>query len=313
MLDSLDKNMNGKSYRIYAFVLDNESFEILSKLDKPNVILINPDDFEDSTLRRLRVERSIAEYCWTCTSHSIYFLFKKLNLSMCTYIDADLYFYSDPTALIDELGKDSVLITLHRFSWVYKWLYSRLAGKYCVQFMTFRNNKDGLEALTWWKDKCVNWCFARYEDGKFGDQLYLNDWCHRFNGIHVLKNEGALGPWSIVLNYKVSQNQKHIYVKNYFSKRNYNLVFYHFSYLKFYYDRRKVKFLDLGSFFFKKTFIKMLYAPYVFELLSVSEKLEIDYKTFFLNYSDLSRADLKTKLRGLFGISIYKLSFILNN
>ena len=33
----------------------------------------------------------------------------------------------------------------------------------------------GLKALKWWRDRCLEWCYARIEDGKFGDQFYIED------------------------------------------------------------------------------------------------------------------------------------------
>lgn len=314
MLDSLQQEMGDKKYIIYVFTLDKESYEILFKLRKPNLVIIKHEDFEDSTLRRLKLERSVAEYCWTCTSHSIYFCLSKFRISACTYIDADLFFFSDPSILVDELGVDSVLITLHRFSLVYRWIYSKLAGNYCVQFITFRNNKEGMKVLTWWKSKCVDWCYARYEDGKFGDQLYLNDWTTRFTGVHVLKHEGALGPWSIFMNYNIFSKNNRILVRRMFTENTYPLVFYHFSYLKYYIDQFGTEYVDFGSFLFSHGFIKSFYLPYMSALFSVSSALKSSNTGInFLNCSNFESTNLKVKLRKLFRISIYRLVDILKN
>jgi hypothetical protein len=56
--------------------------------------------------------------------------------------------------------------------------------------MCFRRDERGLSVLRWWRDRCNEWCYARLEDGKFGDQKYLDDWPTRFPGISVAKNIG---------------------------------------------------------------------------------------------------------------------------
>ena len=70
------------------------------------------------------------------------------------------------------MGDKSILLTKHRYSPQYN--KELKAGKYCVQFVTFKNDARALEALIWWRDRCLEWCYNRFEDGKFGDQLYLS-------------------------------------------------------------------------------------------------------------------------------------------
>ena len=163
----------GGNFHLYIFAFDDISLSVLRQLNLKNVTVISLQEFEDEELLKIKPTRSKGEYCWTCSSSTILYCLEHFNLSHCTYVDADLYFYSNPQVLVDEMGDKSVLITLHNYAPEYD--RTKTSGKYCVQFVTFRNDAEGLKVLKWWRSVCLDWCYARMEDGKFGDQKYLDD------------------------------------------------------------------------------------------------------------------------------------------
>jgi hypothetical protein len=65
--------------------------------------------------------------------------------------------------------------------------------------MTFRNTEPASRVLKWWQERCIEWCYAREEDGKFGDQKYLDDWPQRFSAeVHILsQTERTVAPWNV--------------------------------------------------------------------------------------------------------------------
>jgi len=149
--------------------MDDVTLETLTKMGLEKTSLIAISDFEDEELQRIKPSRTVAEYCWTCTpSLPLYVLKKEPALDMITYLDADLFFYSDPSPIYKEFGNNSIMIIEHRFPEHLKHLEAN--GIYNVQMLVFRNNDSGRECLEWWQERCNEWCFYRLEDGKLGDQ-----------------------------------------------------------------------------------------------------------------------------------------------
>lgn len=259
MYESLKLHSSDK-FHLYCFAFDEKSHEILVKLNLSNMTVISLTEFENEALLNIKSSRSKGEYCWTCTSSTIKYCIERFNLPHCTYIDADMIFYADPSILVDEMGENSILLTEHRYTPKYN---SAIAsGIYCVQFITFKNDLDGLTALNWWTNSCIEWCYNRYEDGKFGDQKYLDDWTTRFNGVHVLKHKGGgVAPWNIQ-QFKLSQSINKYTIEEISSKQKYNLIFFHFHHIKFIGD----KIGEFGTYSLSASLIKLLYKPYILQL-----------------------------------------------
>src|SRR6478736_3362800 len=187
-------------FRLRVFCMDSSTKEILDRLELPRLTAIGLDELEahDRELLAVKPTRTQVEYCWTATPVvCAYALETEPGLEAITYLDADLMFFRDPEPIWHELGDDSVLIVPHRYAPQWE-PHEETSGTYNVEFMTFRRDERGLEALHWWRDRCLEWCFFRFEDGKMGDQKYLDDWPERFAGVHVLEHPGAgLAPWNV--------------------------------------------------------------------------------------------------------------------
>ncbi|HET6244975.1 MAG TPA: glycosyl transferase [Bacteroidia bacterium] len=259
MYRSLEKSCG--DFHLYIFAFDDNSFNILNKLKLEKATIIPLADFENDRLLAVKPTRTKAEYCWTCTSSTILYVIEKYNVSHCTYLDADLYFYQDPKILIQEMGNNSILITEHR----YPPKFNRIStsGIYCVQFITFLNDEYGMEALRWWSNACIEWCYDRYEDGKFGDQKYLDDWTTRFKGVHVLQHlGGGLASWNVEQYPFVSRKANIITFIHKKDNSKFEAVFYHFHHVRFF----KNDIVDLGWRHPTMPVVNNLYVPYIKEL-----------------------------------------------
>lgn len=207
---------------LYIMAFDRECYEKLQSLNLKKTIICQLEDFETKELLNIKKSRTKAEYCWTCGPSVIEFFIDKYNLDNCTYLDSDLMFVNSPQIIFDEFNDNtSVAITEHFHEEV-------LGGRYCVQFMYFKNDVYGREALGWWKNKCIEWCYAKFENGKYGDQKYLDDFPVLFQNVYIVKNRGAgIAPWNMNM-YQYQQSENALVYKSV----RYDCVFFHFHGIK---------------------------------------------------------------------------------
>lgn len=217
-------------FRLWVLCLDNEAHDILTKLAYPEIIPLHLEELEhgDAPLVQAKGNRSRVEYYFTLTPIlPRWILTNSSDVEMITYIDADLYFFSDLTPLFDELGGGPVMIIEHRFPPRLKAKGFERVGRFNVGWLTFRNNREGLACLERWREQCIEWCYDRTEDGKFADQKYLDDWPGEFPSLVILQHPGGnVAPWN---------------AENYLFRSSGNgavtvdgtpLIFYHFQGLK---------------------------------------------------------------------------------
>lgn len=187
-----------KNHTLWILCVDDEAHRAMTQLSLPNVRLLQLSQLETEDLLRVKPGRSKGEYCWTLTPFAPRFVFESdPNVSRVTYIDADIWFRKDPAPIFEEFensGK-AVLITDHAYAPEND--QSATSGQYCVQFVTFER-VEGEAVRDWWEKRCIEWCYGRFEDGKFGDQKYLDVWPTLFKPkVHVLMNkELCLAPWN---------------------------------------------------------------------------------------------------------------------
>lgn len=257
MYQSLLKNCD--NFHLYVYAFDDATYQYLNNLKFEHLTVISLKDFENEDLLRIKPTRTAGEYCWTCSSSTIDYSINHFNLDNCTYVDADMLFYSDPRVLIEEMGSNSVLITPHRYTAAYD--QSLVSGKYCVQFMTFKNTNEGMAVLNWWKNACIDWCYGRVEDGKFGDQKYVDEFQTRFAGVHELKHlGGGIAPWNVQQYSFISKDGKFIGTET-SSGNKFELIFFHFHGLKFY--ENDIVGLTGELYEINKTIQSDVYFPYI--------------------------------------------------
>lgn len=258
MYESLVKQDN--DFHLYVIAFDSTTNRVLREMKFERMTIVSLSEFEDEKLLSVKPSRTKTEYCWTCTSSVILYCIKKFNLPGCIYVDADIYFYRSPKELLMEMPNNQhVMITSHRYTRYYD--QSKASGTYCVQFMYFDNSEKSIGLLTWWRERCLEWCFNRIEDGKFGDQKYLDHWVADHDFVWELKHlGGGLAPWN-VQQYRFDTNFIGREVK---SGRTFAPVFYHYHGLKFYQYGKVI--LAPNTYCISHSVKTIFYQPYIAQL-----------------------------------------------
>lgn len=265
---------NCHNFKLLILCMDEEVFHILSCLNYKEITLIRINELEayETKLMEAKSNRSRIEYYFTCTSVLPLFIFesKCKGLDQITYIDADLFFYSDPEVIFDEIGENSIAIIEHHFPERFR--SHEKYGKFNVGILSFRSTDEGLSCLKDWSSLCLDWCYDRLEGEKYADQKYLDVWPSRYKSLIVLKNRGVnVAPWNIP-GSTIQRIQNEVYINNV------RLVVYHFHGLKFinrflintglgYYLQYNSKLIRIG-----------IYRPYINSLLTVEDVLLKPYR-----------------------------------
>ena len=197
LYESLERHC--AAFSLWVLCFDEAAFTALSKLGLRHLRPISMRDFEDADtdLKSAKENRSAIEYFFTCTPSLPRFVFaRNPAVESITYVDADLFFFSDPEPIYAELSHSSIGIISHRFAPKFRHLADH--GEYNVGLLYFRNNQEGLQCLDWWRQRCLEWCYDRVEGCRFADQKYLDCWPTLFKSVKIIQHKGVnLAPWNI--------------------------------------------------------------------------------------------------------------------
>lgn len=266
-------------FKLYVFAFDQKCEEILRNEDKENLIVISLQEFETEEMLRIKQERTMAEYCWTCSPLTIQYVLNTYHEPICTYIDADMMFFSSPQRVFDEMKSKgcSVLIVPHRYATreEEKRAYDTV-GAYCVEFNTFINNDNGRRVLKWWSDRCLEWCYYSVPGTTewYGDQKYLNKFEELFDGVFVCTHYGVgIAPWNVklVLPEDVSVYPPTIKVLS--SGEVFPIVIYHFESVAF----LTKHILNVSSHMNSRELHKVTYDVYVEKIVAARKYIKQKY------------------------------------
>jgi hypothetical protein len=177
------------AFRLHVLCLDAPTFELLGRIRHPELAPVPLARLEaaDPELAAVKPARSTLEYYYTLTAAWPRYLLRNVaELDLLTYLDADQCFFSDPEPVFAELGEASLCLVPHRTVSGRDEAY----GKYNTGWMTYRRDAAGQACLEWYREQCLAWCHERFEDGRYADQKYLEQFAARFPGVVEIAHKG---------------------------------------------------------------------------------------------------------------------------
>lgn len=253
------------SAHIHVLCLDDATYDVMASSNE-NVSLIHIDELlsADPEFALARENRTQIEWYFTATSCLVnYITQKNPNIQNLYYLDSDLYFYSSIQPLLDESKNASAQVIEHRFSPQMQHLL--VYGRFNVGWIGFSTTDEGLSLIKNYRNLCIDWCYDKLEDERYGDQKYLDQWPKNYPNCVVSAHRGAnVATWNIT-GRTLSVRSDDFYIDED------PLIFYHFQ---------GVARMKSGNYVVKgdplnfDNYFELLYAPYLKELGEIEREYD---------------------------------------
>ncbi len=253
-------------FRLYVLAMDDEAERILLDLSLDKIIVIPISKITAIKKYGLEDRMTFGQICWTCQPFLIEYILEYFMLDDVIYLEADLFFFSNPNTLAGELNFFSVSLVPHKINGDFS--KAKKSGIYCVQFNLFKNDETGLTILEDWKKNSL--LYSKKKKDSYPGQTCMNHWPEFSSSVRVVDNVGAgVAPWNVG-DYLIQELQDKIYVNDK------ELIFYHFHELAFL-DRNKI-FISTQQLSSRN--IKIIYMPYIKRLNKILSLMEGRYKNY---------------------------------
>ncbi|MGJ7913606.1 glycosyltransferase [Neobacillus sp. LXY-1] len=270
LYNSLEKH--DKDFEFFMICLHEEAKKIFEKMNLAHATIISMEEIEkeDKTLLSVKNSRNDKEYIWTSKASICLFLFNQFSeINHIVWLDGDTLFLSDPEPIFTEWGDYSITLTEEKWREEHKFL-GDTNGVFNTGYMGFKRDDHALECLQWFRQKLIEWCFDKWENGLWSDQVYVNDWTKRFKNVGIIENIGVnLTPY--IINYRFNESSV-IHSGNDIYIDNEKVIFFHYYGFK-YYDGNV---FDICNYVMNQRdeVIKHLYIPYLNACNEIMDKIK---------------------------------------
>ena len=271
LLSSLEKHVCN-TYYIWVLCEGDDTLDAVKKLPFVNIRAVLLDDFDKLYVDLLSVKPQRDAFEYNCTLRPVWMLHVlnlESNIEFLTYVDNDLFFFNNPAPIYDEFNDSSVLLTLHRISKLAELtgVDVNVVGKYNAGWLAVKNDDEARRVLTWWRERCIEWCYRIPTAGKFGEQKYLDEFQTVSKRVGTVQHLGVnVAPWNMNDLNVCSRPSGEVMVENA------SLIFFHFHALKipgesaFKVDKElgeKIYQLTNPNYIITKEIMESIYKPYL--------------------------------------------------
>jgi hypothetical protein len=286
LFHSLKPYLASEPFVVYC--IDEDSADVLKCLVDAQLQVVESARFETDELRRIRAERSTAEYCWALKpvilEHS---MASAAYGSWMVYLDSDILAFGNPDNALEPEVAAHVVITPHRHANDYFQAFEESTGRFNAGYIAFRASETGRAALSWWRDRCIEATPIVPSDHAYADQKYLDRLEGLFEGVAASSHKGLnAGPWNVI-DRPVDRKGTTIRVDGY------ELLLFHMQGFKFL--GRCVHDCYAGPVKIGSRMRDLIYRPYATEICRCWDELEsyVGYK----QQPDVRLGDVRTLLR----------------
>lgn len=217
---------------ISAVVSDNEDDKRLKLVEKYFDMVVFSHKLNIPDFEIMQNEYSIIELCTAIKGEAACFFLEK-GYKQVFYLDPDIAVFNSLSFLEHLLKNNSILLTPHQLepdkkediqSIVDNEVASLKYGIFNLGFIGFKNDQEGHNCATWWKDRLNYKCVDAPGDGYFTDQKWCDHIPIFFKNVHIIKDSGCnVSSWN--LNKRIISIDRNGDIKVNSDK----LKFYHFT------------------------------------------------------------------------------------
>lgn len=235
LMESINKY--NKDIDLFVLIVDKVNDEIKLKLEANEELSIKVNyiyDLDIENVDSMAFKYDLVEFNTALKPYYLEWILNNYDYNSITYLDSDILLFNSLDDMYGLLEEHSIILTPHlangeedKDTDISKIDDFLQYGVYNLGFISIKNDKNGKELITWWKEKLFNKCFLSSENFLAWDQKWIDFAPALFKSVYVLKNPGYNVAFWNIQNRFISKIGDEYYVND-----KYKLVFYHFSHYR---------------------------------------------------------------------------------